>query len=323
MVYSGLAGLRWRLLPHGLYCFNFHRIGDSSRSPFDRGVFSCTTEVFERVVILLKQRFDIVTLPRLADLADRGASMRRPPALITFDDGYLDNFTEAVPVLERHGVTGVFFLATSYVDHDPVPWWDEIAWCVRHARTATLRLSGVEARVALDGGERDEAVRTVLKIAKRRASVPIHDTVAEIRSATGAPPLTEAARGGRLFVSWDNVRAMAASGHDIGSHTVSHQLLAHLSAPDQARELSDSKRRIEQEIGRPVSAVAYPVGGHGAFTAETCRLAKDAGYRFGFSFLPGCNRFPLQDAWALRRLAVHNPASMHAVKISAGFPSFG
>jgi peptidoglycan/xylan/chitin deacetylase (PgdA/CDA1 family) len=147
-------------------------------------------------------------------------------------------------------------------------------------------------------------------------------TVAEIRTACGAPPLAEARRSGRLFMSWDDVRVMAAGGHDIGSHTVSHQLLSHLSAEDQARELSESKHRIEDETGRPVRAVAYPVGGHGAFDADTCRLAKQAGYRFGFSFLPGCNRFPLQDAWSLRRLAVHNPASMNAVKISAGFPSF-
>jgi peptidoglycan/xylan/chitin deacetylase (PgdA/CDA1 family) len=321
MVSTGLVGLRWRFLPRTLYCFDFHRIGDAGRSPYDRGVFSCTEEQFEAIVVELKRRFEMVGVGDLVDRLDRPQGpLARPLAHLTFDDGYLDNFTLAAPILDRHGVPATFFVATSYLDSLVIPWWDEIAWCVRNSPLDAIRLRGVAQPIPLTGVDREGVVLQVLRLAKKRAGTLSAESIDEIKAACGAPPVPGPAGGERLFMTWDHLRSLQGRGHAIGSHTISHQVLARLSVEQQREELAGSKRRLDAELGRPVQAVSYPVGGPGSFTADTVRIVEEAGYRIAFSYVPGFNPWPLPDRWTIRRIGVADLFSEHSLRARVGFP---
>jgi peptidoglycan/xylan/chitin deacetylase (PgdA/CDA1 family) len=315
---AGAVELRWRTLGRHLYCFNYHRIGEPALSAFDRGVFSCSAERFREHISLLQERFDIIDLPRLS-YALKSAQPRRPIALITFDDGYIDNYELAFPILKEFGVTAAFFIPTGFIGGSKLPWWDEIAWSLRHASTPWIRLAGCNDELGLEPTVIDRTIASVLELVKVRCEIPMDDQVAEVREAC-KPSGSISKAGAGLFVNDGQMREMRRAGMDIGSHTHTHRILSHLDAKGQRNELRTSKEILEGTLGEAVKAVAYPVGKRSAYGPQTCRIAESVGYSMGFNFMPGRNRLPTKRPMDLNRLAVDDNAEFTQLKASASFP---
>jgi peptidoglycan/xylan/chitin deacetylase (PgdA/CDA1 family) len=68
--------------------------------------------------------------------------------------------------------------------------------------------------------------------------------------------------GELLCLDWDQLRELQEAGWEVGSHTVSHPFLPHLSDADLRTELSESRQTIERELGKPCHTLAYPYGAH-------------------------------------------------------------
>ncbi|HKB39778.1 MAG TPA: polysaccharide deacetylase family protein, partial [Gemmataceae bacterium] len=305
-------------LPSGLYCFNYHRVGDPATTDFDRGVYSCTAQRFEEHVVFVKEKCEVLNLDRLSFFARHGYSGRKPLALITLDDGYSDNYSVAFPILRKYGVSAVFFLPTAFIGTSRLPWWDEIAWQVRRVAGKTIRLEGADEPFPVGEDDAERNIHRVLKYVKSRP-LSIERQVEEIRGACGgcSPPRVG---GERLFMSWAEVREMRSLGMDIGSHTHTHRLLAHLDRAEQMEELGRSKEILEGVLGDRVTSVAYPVGSRAAYTQETCELAEAAGYSLGFNYSSHNNPFPLSRPLEIGRLAVDDNISPRALRSVVCFP---
>ncbi len=104
---SGALALRWRFLSPGLYVFNYHRIGDSSITAFDPNVFSCDEEHFDAHLKLIASRFRVINTSELLELIESGARITEHLAMITFDDGYADNYSKAFPLLAARDLPAV------------------------------------------------------------------------------------------------------------------------------------------------------------------------------------------------------------------------
>lgn len=273
-----------------LIVLDYHRIGDAEADAFDPGVFSATGEQFDEQISYLKRKYRLVTLEEALAPADgtSKSKTRRGRVLITFDDGYRDNYDIAYPILRTHGVQGVFFLCPSLVGSSYVPWWDCIAFVMRTARQRrfTLRYPG-ELEVDMDQDGLSKSVRTVLKEYKRPENT---DQARFIRELKEAAQGEEAPATSRRFLSWDEAREMIRGGMAIGSHTVSHCVLSQMTPEAQFEELSNSRAVLKSQLGVEVDALAYPVGSEQSFSAETQRLAQEAGYRAAFSYYGGTNR---------------------------------
>lgn len=302
----------WERLPAGLYVFNYHRIGDANVTDFDPNVFSCDERTFREHVRLLKSNFEIIGADALVDavLPNRARSERQ--ALITFDDGYRDNFTSAFPILREEGATAIFFLPTALVGSPAVPWWDEIAWLLRNTKEERIEASWLRQPLSRDQVPFANLVASVLTEFKANPSAA-EEKVAELRQRLRCqldgqqPP---------LFMSWDEAKEMRRGGMSIGSHAHSHQILAHLTPDEQSRELTTSKSILESHLGEPVHTVAYPVGTKGAFNAATLEAARSSGYKAGFSYIPGVNRVTHLLPFELRRISVDNNPDTMSVKLS-------
>ncbi len=316
---SGLLTLRWKTLPPGLYCFGYHRIGEAGRCEFDRNVFSCTAGHFEEQVRELQRHFEIITIERLAGYgAGRGEQGKRF-ALLTFDDGYVDNYAAAFPVLRAHRAPAVFFLPTAFIGTGRIPWWDEIAWLLRHSGHSVIRLPWNGEEVALEAARLEETIRRVLKSLKRAGAWSMQDGVAALREICGAG----APDGQRLFLNWDEIREMRAAGMEFGSHGHSHEVLSHLDPAQQKEELGRSKEILEAALGEPVWSLAYPVGGRDAYNGESCRLARAAGYRFAFTLIRGRNAFPLERPLELMRFSAEDCGDLAHLRLRVAFPALG
>jgi peptidoglycan/xylan/chitin deacetylase (PgdA/CDA1 family) len=272
-----------------LLILNYHRIGNADEDPFDPGVFSATAEEFGDQISHLKRHASVVTLEEALAFVDGTLTekARRCRVLITFDDGYLDNYALAYPILRSHGAQGVFFLATGMVGSCQIPWWDHLAYLVKTARrhSFSLRYPG-DLTVDIDRNGFMPSLRSISRLCTRRDNADPARFFRELAEEAQAEDLPATLR---RFLNWDEAREMIGGGMAIGSHTHSHQILSQLEPERQFEELTLSRAILKQELGIEADVLAYPVGARGCFTDETQMLARDAGYRAAFSFYGGTN----------------------------------
>lgn len=271
-----------------LMVLNYHRIGNPWESPYDPGVFSATAQQFDWQIGYLKRRFCMTTLEGAIAMA-RGDAPIRTSVLITFDDGYLDNYSQAFPILRSHSVQGVFFLPTSFVGTNHVPWWDMIAYLIKKSRKDIIRLQYPE-QIEFDLRRQGvlQVIRKILQMYKSPAMrLPdrfLHDLKAACETSF-PPPNSE-----RCFMNWREAREMQEGGMAFGSHTHTHEILSKLPVERQRQEVCMSREILETQLNRRVDVLAYPVGGQHCFTPETMEAARSSGYRAAFSFFGGFNR---------------------------------
>jgi peptidoglycan/xylan/chitin deacetylase (PgdA/CDA1 family) len=285
----------------GILIVNHHRVGDAASTRFDRDVFSASADAFDMQLKYFKRHFPIVAGEELEDLVLGKTPLKRTCIAVTFDDGYINDYAVSYPVLKSNGCAGTFFLVPQYVGTSIVPWWDEIAYLVRNSPRSQITLqSPVPVTVDLTG-DREQAIRNVLRHYKRPDNVNGEQILKELREQAGcAVPAT-----GRRFISWVEAREMKAAGMAIGSHTQSHGILGQMPPDRQGWELSESRKNIEAGIGAEVSSLAYPVGIRGAFDEKTEAIAQSLGYRMCFSFYGGINTPAHMQPMNLLRMATN------------------
>lgn len=239
-------------------------------------------ELFEAEVAWLAANFEVLTLAA-AFRASRESPRRC--CVLTFDDGYADNFELAAPILERHGVRGVFFVATDFVGQRERLWYDRAALALG-ALAARLREQEL-ARLALDAGASVGAAVQALKglaPAERSASIARWESQAgPVDSASFAP------------MSPAQVRELAARGHEIGAHSVSHAMLPQCDDAQLERELVESRARLSEWTSAQVTSLCYPDGAHDARVVAAAR-------RVGYTL--ACTTQPPQAEAALEPMAL-------------------
>lgn len=271
-----------------LLILNYHRVGDPQLTPYDSATFSCTAKELDWQVSWLKRRYQILPLPDALDIIHGRTKPKRTSVLITFDDGYRDNYLEAFPVLHRHGASATFFLPTTFIGSHSVPWWDEIAYMVKLAKGSKLTLT-YPAPVEFDlaGDDRLMTVMTVLRSFTRATTVDTEQFLDAIAVATGVERPGDNAE--RCFMTWDEAREMQAAGMCFGSHTHTHEILGRLPYERQVDELRVSRQILEAELGVTIDTLAYPRGRRSSFSEQTFAALRETNYTTAFSFYSGVN----------------------------------
>jgi peptidoglycan/xylan/chitin deacetylase (PgdA/CDA1 family) len=305
--------LLWHFKPNGLYCFNYHRIGDRNSTPYDPNVYSCNEEAFEEHIKFYNSNFDVISIEELETLSKSTSKLNNKFAILSFDDGYIDNYELAYPILKFYKTPALFFIATDFIDKEVLPWWDEIAFLVKQSKNITVQLPDWEKAVTIPAKNKCLAIRQVLQTIKLDASKTMHEKIILLKFALGIDEKSKVPHE-NLFVNWDMLREMNNNGMSIGSQSCSHHIMSHLSEMKQKEEAYISKQRIHDELGKSVSSFAYPVGGKDAFTFETEQILYDTGYKFGFSFIPGINRKIINNEYHLKRFSIDNNCSIDQLK---------
>jgi peptidoglycan/xylan/chitin deacetylase (PgdA/CDA1 family) len=285
-----------------LLVVNYHRIGDHRATDFDPEVFTIHQEGLASQVKTLKKRYSLLNLGEAMEIIRGTSKPRGLSVLLTFDDGYLDNMTLAVPVLKAHGTSAVFFLVTGYLDNPgQIPWWDQIASMTRRCVGKTITISQPEPwSITVTDDNADRVIRSLLA---RFRSDGIHEK--RFFDELGAQTCRAKAQipGTRLMMNWGDARQLLADGMTIGLHTHTHTILSRLDETHQANELATCRCKMRQQLGFEAKVLAYPVGTPGTFTPATKRLAREAGIEAAFSFYGGTNKPGEIDPFDVRRVA--------------------
>ncbi len=195
-------------------------------------------------------------------------------AAITFDDGYADNHEVALPILQRHGMTATFFIATGFLDGGRM-WNDTLIESLRLCSEAMLDLEpmGLGRHALPDWPARRAAALAVIRQVKYRPVAERLAVVAEVAARARVQP------SDRLMMRSEQVRALRKAGMQIGAHTVSHPILARTDAAEARAEMVASREALQSLLGERVGLFAYPNGRAGTdYLPEHARLARELGF---------------------------------------------
>lgn len=312
---------------NGLLVLNYHRIGTPTDPRFDEALWSATQDDFDRQVRLLKDSFDLIGVSELATALNDLKNGRRSPlkssrfAMITFDDGYIDNYELAYPVLKANDATAVFFVATGFIDEPRLPWWDEIAWMVRSSSRDYLALpeNWLDEPLKLDQSDRRAVINRLLRLYYRLEGSRTEQFLNGIAEATGAGRAPIDAAVGQ-WMDWSMIREMANGGMQFGAHTVTHPILANLTAEEQGMELCESRLRLERQLGRPITSLSYPVGKRESFNDDTRAALSQHGFDWAFSYYGGHCSGAEVDRYDIPRVAVESDTSIEEFRSCCALP---
>jgi peptidoglycan/xylan/chitin deacetylase (PgdA/CDA1 family) len=281
----------------------FHRVLRHEDCKYDPNVIEATPEEFDRHMAMLRKHHAVVDPSEMRELIAEPSKVRHLRVAITFDDGYVDNYAVAFPILKSHGLRATFFVPTHFVGTRHLSWWDQIAYVIRNSTRAELALRYPRPMVVrIDPRSPDSAIRTVLHALTDDVKVDRDRLIAELEEGCGVAVPREADE--RQFLSWAEVEEMERAGMAIGSHTHSHRILAGLSASEQKEECQRSHDLLRAKNCSFADALAYPVGHHDSFSPATVQTAKDAGYRFAFSNFGGVNAPDRMEPFNVRRFGM-------------------
>lgn len=306
-VISALLAARRHVAVPWLTVLTYHRVGPrGAAGELDDGVLDAEPAQFAKQLALAREHFEPVGIDDVVAWL-RGAPLPKNPLLVTFDDGYLDCRTVALPILQKHGIAATFFLATDYITERRLFWWDRIALLLKRSRREVLELTVPDAERLPLGSARSEAERRLLQIVKKRRGLDLDAFLDDVARAADVhiAPEEERTLVDRYLMTWDDVSAMAQAGMDIGSHTRSHRILQTLDEASLDDELEGSRRDLEDRIGRSVRSIAYPVGYPVANYPRIVRALARSGYEVGFSAASGASSTWVPPSrWDVKRLAM-------------------
>jgi peptidoglycan/xylan/chitin deacetylase (PgdA/CDA1 family) len=292
-----------RLMSHfaggGMAIVMYHSVQDDPREQFDMlGGIIHSTQVFRGQMEVIARHFQPATLE---DVLRFLSGDRDPPprsVLITFDDGYVDNYEVAKPVLDEFGIPAVFYVVVDCVDQQKLPWPAQLRQMFLTAKTRFWRDSGGKSW-ALD--TREERLQAYAKAAEECAKVSgvtqrgfLEVLAGELAAAAVTPH--------QPMMSWEQIRSLDRSGHTIGSHTMSHPNMAQVCAKDAEMEFAESKRRLEHELRKPMVHFSYPCPAARPYWADHTRtLSQKTGYRSAVTTAGGMVR-KRDDTLMLKRI---------------------
>ncbi|MGE5308820.1 MAG: glycosyltransferase [Deltaproteobacteria bacterium] len=265
----------------GLRILAYHRVAVDC---FDPLTMCLPTWLFERNILHLCRNYSVLSLEQAVRLL---REKKLPPRAIslTFDDGYMDNLTNAFPVLARYKVPATIFLSVDAIESGGLLWYDRIVEAFRTSSMRSIDLSFFGLGEHRWGSEHEKiiACRRIVVACKALPRKAREEAVAAIvQSLKGRLP-------DRLMMDWDHVRYLSARGISFGSHALSHSILSLMGREEAEYEIRESKRLIEKRTGLETFYFANPNGSVDDFNDHVLGVLRQCGYQGACTLVRGIN----------------------------------
>lgn len=283
----------WARKRYGLTVLTYHRV---PRFPDLVDPLKVSRDVFERQMRFLKENYLLLSPSEAVRILKRRGNFPEKSCMITFDDGWKDNFTCGYPILKKHNIPALVFLSTDFIGTNRQFWHDKLSTLLNKLPRGGERklldkirveypaeiIGKIKAISEVQGHRRRELINSLIIDLKKFSVEQNEMLVVRLRSAFGVQPAAE----DPVMLSWSDVEEMAKGGVVFGSHTKSHRLLDRLSIEDVERELTESKKCIEEKIKHGVDFLSYP---NGNYDGRIMSIAEKVGYMGAFTCVGGNN----------------------------------
>lgn len=290
-----------------VFILMYHRVDHQARPYFEAVV---NPNVFEKQIRFLKKNYKIVNLCDLKTF-ELNPESNRDIVVLTFDDGYYDNYIYAFPILKKYEIQATIFLTTDFINTNRLLWYDKLAWLLYEAgsipNTSTLAKLDIPDNIAAAiklffTADRSTQFHILHSLSSRlkRLSADRRDNIlndlAWACNREDYPRINQ-----RAMLCWQEIREMAEYGITFGAHTVTHPVLSELPKSQAQWEIVESKEAIENKIQKSVNSFAYPFGKMNDFSDTVIEIIKTAGFEYACTAIRGHEKFPLKDYFNLRR----------------------
>jgi peptidoglycan/xylan/chitin deacetylase (PgdA/CDA1 family) len=278
----------------------YHRIAQPAADPWE---LSVSRDNFEQQLLVLKQTGLVAPMSQLTQ--QPGSKMAAKPCIVlTFDDGYADNFITARPLLEAYGLPATFFISTGHIGLEKAYWWDELAnMLLLHPalpQKLAIQIREVsfhydlqqESILTADASRRHQLWKAYLAPPTHRSRLYLQlwqllsplsyqeqqDVLEKLRNWAGKPA---PCRTGYSCMSKTQLLELARGDlFTLGAHTVSHPALSYHPEEMQRFEIAQSRQFLEVLTGLPIDSFAYPSGN---FNHTTVDLLRQMGFSLAFN----------------------------------------
>lgn len=279
--------------------FLFHRVSPQRDPLWD----PMSLELFEKCIKFIQSKYELVQFEALAQTEELYNSKAKY-ATIMFDDGYKDNVDFALPILEAHDVKASFYLITDCIDKNIPSWTHILDYSFQHTESQGIELpfefleKGFQAAQFNTLEEKLDFAKRLKPFIKNLPQSDRRKVLSAINSQFSDLELP------KLMMNWDDARSLRKLGHYVGSHTVSHDMLATIrNEADIEFELKESAKRIEAELSYFPKTISYPVG---SYDDRVLRLSKSVGYQFGLAVNQEIYQPLSHDLFEVPRIELYN-----------------
>jgi peptidoglycan/xylan/chitin deacetylase (PgdA/CDA1 family) len=266
----------------------YHRVTDLSLDP---QLLTVSPSNFENQVKHLKDNYTILSLKELIDCLKKKKVPKRT-VVITFDDGYRDNYYEARPILERYQVPATIFISSGMVGAGQEFWWDELEYIFYQTEDIIHK----PLKLGIKGKDYTWLIKTPLDahtvynnlhpLIKGLTIVTREEVMEELFEWAGKK---RTMRASHAVLSEEELKKLAGSNMiEIGAHTCFHPRLSNESREVQSREITESKNTIEKWLHKEVSSFSYPFGLDEDFNNDSLDIVKRSGYSCGIANIQAC-----------------------------------
>jgi len=258
-----------------------------------------TAGSFRRQLKLLKDRFTVISPLQFLGWCEATEDLPPRAVLLTCDDDLRNTLTDMVPILQEHGFSCLFFVTGASLGEVPTMLWFEqlyLMFLASKKKIVNLDVarSGFRDRAMSQHEKRVLWWNLVKHLSKYDASVR-QGLINEVRIQMelgddwSVQLISDPLRRRFLMLNASELRGLLSAGMCVGAHTMSHPVLSQLSREAAWSEIKESRCQLEQALGQPVWALAYPFGGAECVSDREYEMAERAGFKC--AFLNGCGGF--------------------------------
>jgi len=301
----------------------YHRVCDERGGgiPAEEGM-TVTPETFEEHLKYLTARYRIISLEEFLSSLSVGRPLGKV-CLLTFDDGWLDNYENAFPLLRKYNVPATFFLTTNYIGTRDWFWPEKVNYILSHSQPLSPEFCRTEearqaARIFRSSAHNPaEGIHETIAFLKQFPAGTIEEVIEDLLRASGMETLPRL----RAMLDWSEVCHMARHGISFGSHTKSHAILTQVQDPKEIeQEILGSRHAITERTGKAPAAFCFP---NGDYDDSLLRTVRDSGYTAAFIGQRG-TVVAHDDPYRLKRIMIHQAAAPNRARLACRilFPWF-
>jgi peptidoglycan/xylan/chitin deacetylase (PgdA/CDA1 family) len=256
----------------------YHRVFNLTSDPQQLAV---SPENFNDQIRFLRSNYSLIGIEEFENNIVRGKKNPARCVVLTFDDGYADNYYDALPILERHNAQALFYIATGNLDTAREFWWDDLEriFLGDHHLPSRLQVVHQGRSIELNTSSQAERTNTYHALHPLVKALTFNDRSALMKNITDWSGLSHEGRAShRMMTTPELILTSKSPAAVIGAHTHTHSRLSVCSPEEQRMEISQSKSILENLLHKKITHFSYPFGTREDYTTETVNICRDLGF---------------------------------------------